>query len=267
MKKALIIFLVFIITLTVCIPTFLNYRNRLQTVLFSFGTALQNHSTFAIQNHKTNNVYILQSVKREKCLSLYRRQKDGNLLRYSISDATLRISTTDENKWVTKNEINLPTTPFDIIIECKNLWAGKQTFPETIKEYADLLLSAFSTTIKDSGIIIDYIALPSVFQEIKQLLRDKQTNRALSFETTRNGFAMQYSFLPFADSATNRCVSDILSPIFKDAYKEDLSIALAESADLLCHYKVQINTGLFGQFQTLRIFDEQECIFEIRKIK
>lgn len=264
MKKALSIILAFIIPSTVCITLFLVNRNRLQTVLFSFGTALQTQTTFSIQNYKSNNVFILQSDKKGKCLTLYRKQKDGQLLRYSIIDSTLQTFRTENNKWCLQRKSELPASPFEILTEWRSLWKKRTTSLSAFKAYADLFLSAFSTTNNDSAIILDYNAFPAVFVSLKQFLA---TEKRLFPQAENFGAEINYTLYPFRDAAANRSIADILSKAFREPYKEDFRVAITEYADSLQNYNIQVCTGLFGQFSKLRIYDESQCIFEIKKIK
>lgn len=267
MKKKSIQICFYIALILVCIIVFLCWKNNMQANFLSLWTALQKDSTFSLQNHKTDNVYILQTKKSTACVYLYRKQADGSLLRYILSEDSITKDITKNGQWNQYTSLSLPTSPYLLAEECDALLKGKSNATNIIKQYADLLVSSFSTVYNDSSFLIDYSILPTAMEEIGSFLKKHETIKKLEIDKDFSAAKVVSTFSPFADPATTQQVIKILSVAVQPNFRETICASLMNSCSTMNEYRIQITTSCVGNFISLEIFNKQDCMFTIKKLK
>ena len=110
MRKRILLLGLIITLISIAVIFFI--RSSFASVLFSLHSALQEDSTFAYHNYITDDVYILQTNNDKKTLTLYRKQADGSLLRYALSEDSVTSDVTKNGQWQLHSCKPLPDSPF-----------------------------------------------------------------------------------------------------------------------------------------------------------
>ncbi len=246
---------------------FLFCKNNMQTSFLSVTRALQKNGTFTIQNHTTDNVYILQTNKKENTYSLYRKKADDSLLRYNISEDEIITDITQDGHWKQHAKIILPASSLLLAEEIIQLIKGQSESTCIIKQYADYLLSAFSTVYNDSSVLINYNALPSVTQDLRSLLKNRDTSKKISLHKEVSATKIVNTFVPFADLAVTQQAVAILSDAVQPQYRETIRTALEQNCSAMSGYSIRTTTSVIGNFHSLEFYKNQECVFTVKKLK
>ncbi|MBE6811575.1 MAG: hypothetical protein E7523_01700 [Ruminococcaceae bacterium] len=251
----------------VFIFVFLLCKNNMQANFLSLWTAFQNENTFAIRNHNTDNVYILQTSKKENTFALYRKQDDGTLLRYILSESTITKDITYNKHWQQCSKVLLPAPPYLLMNEIGCLISGREESTNVIRQYTDLLISAFSTVYNDSSLLIDYNTLPSVAQEIASLFKSRDIREKIGSHKNMTATKTIQTVSPFTDPTVSEQVISILSGAIQPQYREKIYAALQQTCNSLNNYSIQITTSFSGSFLCLEVYKNRECVFTVEKLK
>ncbi len=255
MIKKIISLFVVIILLSACVFLILDKKNN------------DTSAVYAIKSYSNNNVFVLQINKKQQQIDLYRKQNNGSLLRYRISDNTFTKETIKNNSWEVQTTAELAHSPFLLAEEIRLLLKGKSNDTSYIKEFLDLLLSAFSTVYTDSEILIDYTALPNAAEQLTDLIKNKDERETMKFNKRISKANVIYSISPFSDAYMTEQIVEIISSVVQYEYREDIFEALFKSCDSLTDYKFQVSTNLQGAFKGLEIYNNQNIIFSVNKLK
>ena len=266
MKKTVIAVCSAILLFTACISFLSIGKNDLQAVFSCLRTALDRNAIYAIENTNTDNCFILQTDKKTQVLRLYRRDEDDVLTRYTIHNAGIDTAVVGTDGWVQKSTVSLPYTFLSLLDSIEALINEKSENTDILESYVNLALSSFSSVHHHSSQFINYTALAENIQSLFHFLSERNTKKSIGWKKELRGAKSVLHFYPFADENINREIMSAalssLQPEIQEqlSYQQPLELPVKEE---LC---IELTT-FFGRLDTLLVYQNEDCVFSIRKLK
>ncbi len=265
MRKKILLLGLIITLISIAVIFFI--RCSFASVLFSLHSALQEDSTFAYHNYITDDVYILQTNNDKKTLTLYRKQADGSLLRYALSEDSVTSDVTKNGQWQLHSCKPLPDSPFLLADEICALLKGKSDSTYHLKTFADFLLSSISGIYNDSSILIDYKNLPNVIQATIALIKNNNVTKELHIDKQLNTTNIICNIVLFENEAKTEQIISILSDAIQPMYRDTIYDALTDTCNHTGTYCIRIKTSILGNFSSIEIYNNSETVYTIEKLK